>query len=147
MLACFVAFDSLMKLKNRICFNVRHEVTIMPKTDFLVLNYTKINCLILQNIQRLQIPSQCAVPIQGASLEISIHGCHSLKVSKFHRCQATVNQKFLKNSRVPLHRNSKYHGCQAPVAPVLKRALRIQWSAECQVVFKLDTLGTIQGCR
>ena len=61
--------------------------------------------------------------ISGSSLGVSIHGCHLLKVSKFHGCQATVNQKFLKNSRVPLHRNSKYHGCQAPVAPVLKRAL------------------------
>ena len=60
MLAFFVVFDSLMKFQNRNCFNVRHEVTIMPKTDFLVLNYMKINCLILQNIQRLQIPSQCA---------------------------------------------------------------------------------------
>ena len=56
----------------------------------------------------------------GFSVEISIHGCHLLKVSKFHGCQATVNQKFLNNSWVPLHRNSKYQGCQAPV---LKRAL------------------------
>ena len=67
----------------------------------------------------------------GPSLGISINRCHLLKVSKFHRCQATVNQKFLKNSHVPLHRNSKYHGCQETVAPILKRALlMIQYCAQ-----------------
>ena len=30
-----------------------------------------------------------------------------------------------KNSRVPLHSSSKFYGCQAPVAPVLTRALTL----------------------
>ena len=62
-------------------------------------------------------------PDPGPLLGISIHGCHLLKVLKFYGCQATVLQGFRKKSRVPLHRSSKFCGCQAPVAPVLTRAL------------------------
>ena len=53
------------------------------------------------------------------------HRCHKLTVSKFHRCKATVNKKFLKNSQMPLYRNWKIshvpsiHGTGSKEGPAL----------------------------
>ena len=61
--------------------------------------------------------------IPGPLLGMSIHGCHLSKVLNFYGCQASVLQGSRKNSQVPLHRSSKFWGCQVPVAPILTRAL------------------------